>query len=458
VIAELEAVQELVQGGLAQSEWTADLAVQRFALDPQGAAPRQLVRDLREAGLLSLEQEDELDFVLREGAAQGSLPAVAGKGLETWLEQPQRGPWYSWSLGLAALLLLLSLGMGSYGLWYNAQAPVGPAQNALQETLPVSSEAIALHNAALRIAQRRDSLDAWTSWQAGEDSLRYALDLLRQARQLQVPYPLADSHYLALHFNQAARAFHFFLADSAALYPSLQLSSDTLNQAWPPANHPRALAWLHLRGLKAYYQHRDSSLDNGAAVLDTVRAIYASLLSLSEGRFFDSLRQVMPVNLATLLAAREPDTTVEPTDLLQTYRLSGTLRHAGTGAALSGVPLRWPQGETSTGASGDFALAVEALPGSSLRLTARYPGFAPLDAPAGTSVPADATPDPCRLLPQRAGAGRAGAAPGRSAAALQRAGGGHHRCTGRLRLRLPAAKRHRHTGPAQRGGDRLRTE
>jgi formylglycine-generating enzyme required for sulfatase activity len=340
MLAELEAIKAQVAGSFAELELRSSEAVQHFALDPRDPGHKQAIRELQDYGLIPLEQVAELEYIVAEQADGEGLPATAKRSLQDWLNTPEPGRWRSWELGAMLLILLLSLG-GAWWGWSVAEVPLpGEAQYFWEKTIQPPDEAVELHNQAIAIAARRDSLSHWTDWRDREDSLQYALALLTQAQALQSTYSLRlDSSYFELLYNHRARAFNFFLADSATLgadLRNLRIAGDTIGSLQPPSPAPYALATLHLRGLYNFYVAEELAAQQDVGPLrDTTEAVYDQLMALSGGRFFDSLRASMPVNLQTLLRKAQAE---RPYDLL------AQLLDAKTGAPVVGAQLSGPNG------------------------------------------------------------------------------------------------------------------
>jgi len=149
---ELEAVRSATANSFAETERTANAAVQNFALDPRDEAHKQVIRELRALGLLSGSQEAELDFIVQEKADKSGLPNSAGAGIEGWLEVPAPKKFWTWEMGLGllslalfvALLLALSL----------REKPFPAPFEWLMKDVVQSSELIQLNERAVGIAER----------------------------------------------------------------------------------------------------------------------------------------------------------------------------------------------------------------------------------------------------------------------------------------------------------------
>ncbi len=333
VLAELEVeeVMEKVQSSFAKMQWTSDRAVQHFALDPRNPLHKQHISELKEMGLLSGEQEEELDFVVREQADGSGLPPKAKLSLQDWLETPQRPKIWTGNLMLALALILLGLGGMTYGWWYNAQVHQGPANHPFQRNVSESSTAIALHNQAIRLSQQRDSLKLWSAWKSQEEKVDSAIRLLASAHAAAEDRlkPLIDSSYFGVIFNDRFTEFNFFLEDSLD-YDSIGF----LNQTFYPKSEEvfqdlagrQYLAITHFAGLGQWYGYKEKG---GEEQLDSARIAYGRLMAYSQDSFFDSISEEMPVNLQTLLdtgrAADSPE--IGDTSVFQVITLYDSLDH-----------------------------------------------------------------------------------------------------------------------------------
>lgn len=357
LIDELEAVKEQVQGGFAEVEWTTTLAVQRFALDPKLPEHKQQIRELQQIGLLDMEQEAELEYIVTERADASGVSEAAKEGLKPWLEEedpvePVR--WITRESIAALILVLLSLTGGILGLSYNLSDPVGPPQHVLHSEM-VQTDSLGIYvNEAIRISQRRDSLESWTEWLSREDSLQLAMDLLDRAARHREEYAIQtpqgfpdstvsvrlkgplDSARFAILYNYTVKAFNFFLADSSDLtyLVDVDLGDDTL-LLWKqePGNTPFYLHSQHLLGLYDYYLSK--AVRDGEYLMDSASACYDRIVRYNPG-YFDSLRdETMVVNLETLLGEQVVDDRVF---------LHARLIDANTGAAVPNARVRIADG------------------------------------------------------------------------------------------------------------------
>lgn len=118
VARELEAVAELTGDGFAEIERGTQLAIQRFALDPQDPERQATIRMLLATGMVNKRMEGELDAIVgRHREAVGEEPVgVGASGARAFLEQgtppPPQPPFWTrdlWrAMALAAAVLPLS--------------------------------------------------------------------------------------------------------------------------------------------------------------------------------------------------------------------------------------------------------------------------------------------------------------------------------------------------------------
>ncbi|MDP5171058.1 MAG: carboxypeptidase-like regulatory domain-containing protein, partial [Bacteroidia bacterium] len=349
MIEELQAVKEQVAGGFAEVEWTATMAVQRFALDPALPAHKQQIRELQAVGILPMEQEAELEFIVREQTEGTGFSEEARTSLKAWLEAPELPQpirWWTRESMLAILLVLVSTIGIVYGISFNQSERLGESSHPLHETITQADSATILTNEAIRISMSRDSLESWSMWENQEDSLRRAVDLLALAATYRANDPASnqldsinglvrpdrsiDSALFAILYNYKVKAFNFFLADSADLMTDLRdlnIGGDTIFRMQVPGNAPFYLHSQHLRGLSNYYLSAAQQNEQAAAnLMDSAQGCYDRIVGY-DGGYFDSLRQAgMVVNLETLLAAVPVDTTLAGKVLEQIEALLGRVQ------------------------------------------------------------------------------------------------------------------------------------
>lgn len=318
VAEELEKIKDKVLNSYAAIEWNNNLAVQQFALDPFNPGHKKVLKDLMQLGLMSPEQIEELDFIVQERIDQkeGTIP-IAG-GIEAWLEQPEKVPLFNRQLWTALALLLLTLA----GLWAGwkydnkqLELATGTPPKSWQQLKVVDDEALRLHNEAVKMAQSILAKESLEAWRAAEDSLQLSLNKLEQAIELRAPagYPLADSNQWNLRYNRSAKGFNYTLADSTAgqaLGGHKNAFGNEVNRLTAEAGDTR-LYFLHGYGVSLFeywkFQNQQAGTDAAAAIrenatlLDSAKVIYRQILNESDGNFFSSIQDSMPVNLQTLL-------------------------------------------------------------------------------------------------------------------------------------------------------------
>lgn len=263
ITTELASIEDQVRGSFAQTEWTTNLATQQFAQDPNNPTYKQQIKELNAMGLLSLEQIEELDFVVREQADATSLGPSASLSLDDWLHAEEPIKWAIKPLFYAIFALLIGTAGIVFGLEYNKEEHTGAAQNLFQITVNQDDEALAYLNQAIALSSQRDSVESLTAWQAMDDSLVKAIDLLSQAIKLRAPeaYPLADSNWVNMLYNHRAKGLNYFLLDSLSVLSSFERAyrfDDTLSSLVPPGNTYPYLAVQHLQGLYSWYMGKET--------------------------------------------------------------------------------------------------------------------------------------------------------------------------------------------------------
>ncbi len=316
-LEELEAVREQTKDGFAETERRANLAVQRFALDPFEPAHRALIGDLKQLGLLSGSQLAELQFIFEAKIK----PHVPENDLDVWIKKPPQKPAFTANLFMAIywavfaeVLLFLCIGLNEK----NWAKPVATPQKSsvVWFESPLDDEALRLNNQAVALWAQIDSinhLDLATTpiddskktpiysklWASEADSL------LKKAIQLrQNNYPLAEANLNASRFNRAAMQFNWYLdgmqgAETLTGIREEFFDAPIAKDSTALKADPIALAATHGSGLCSYFLQ-----DNTNAI-----QTYQNLLQRTDSLYFDTLYQQMPVNLQTLL---EKDGLLQP--------------------------------------------------------------------------------------------------------------------------------------------------
>lgn len=314
---ELERVRETVAGSFAQTEWTTQLAVQRFALAPHDETHKQSLRELLDLGLLSGDQLAELDYIVAERIDRQGLPDAAFADLAAWLAQPAPPRPRPRELAAALLATLAALGLLVYGALAARLHPEAPWVS----RAPVYDQAAEINNKVV---------SSWEITIASDDervvengwSARYYDSELEQALLLRRPayYALADSNRSALRYNAGALGLGRYYGparDTAALAEACDWLARVPERPWPDLY----LAARHGLGLCGYYR-----ADSAAAL-----AAYRELLARTQGQYFDSISPQQPVNLRSLLLA---EGWLAPPNMTT---LSGELRDSSTNAPLNGA-------------------------------------------------------------------------------------------------------------------------
>lgn len=377
VLEQLEAVSGEVDNTFAESEWTANQAVQTFALAPMEAGNQTTIRDLRRLGILTPDQLAELNQV-----AERQLPATkAGQklpgskaSLDELLHPTEKAGKIlnereKELLGLIVVCLLMLLPMylfnkaghelnpgGTKAAWQELENPTDDAHWALEK-----------NNAAVAQANLLDRVDGYM--RNGEnkallegkikDSLQSALSLMDGR------YPLVDTNLAAFQLNRLAYSLNWVAADSALLGPMLnQDINDLLYEADLaitdkfPADSRFALLKLHAEGLFSWQSFRsiETTAEDRSGGLDYW--IYASQIKAEidsiNPEFFNSLRDSMPVNLEYLLS-KDP----RPTFAIPPGVVSGrVVNQDGQPLERVVVKLGGNSRKTSTNEEGRFALEI----------------------------------------------------------------------------------------------------
>lgn len=335
VAHELEVVRSLTANSFAETERTANAAVQNFALDPRDEAHKQAIRELRTLGLLSGSQEAELDFIVQEKADKAGLPNSAGAGIEGWLDVPAPKQIWTWELGAGLLSALFSLKL--LLLLYNREAPLPVPFDVLTKTEAQNSELIQLNERAIAIAERVLAVEDYQGWLGLQDSVRVVDSLFQEVayRAASEQESNLDLNLAIFIYNANSKNFNFYQTESLpadtlrvplrgferAGYKakiSIRAGEDSLNNFITKL----ALDAQHGQGLCYYYlsnygvmTRRDwlyavthkgvmSDTSDQKALLDSAQVVYEAISrNLFFPNYFDSIRATMPVNLQTLLEA-----------------------------------------------------------------------------------------------------------------------------------------------------------
>lgn len=333
VASELEAVSEQVKGGFAEAEWVANHAVQYFALDPKNSDHKQSIKDLKQLGLLSGDQLEELEFTVQERLDKKDLPSGATASLEAWLAVKKEEPIPAWEVVLVFLLTGLSIFALCVGGIINQQNWEGETSNFLLRNEPFMDEAMQLHNQAVEQAQQFLGYQSYQEWIAHQETalqtdsmfsraIQMRRNLLLLANEGYFPifehyensspeyysakknvtsdYQLAKRNRVAFVYNQVAQIFNFYHADSISWQVisshNLATSIEHLPDEIPNGNKELKLNIFHAFGLGNYYEALlGDSTDNIEA-----RILYDSIIIL-DSTYFERIQNEMPVNLETLL-------------------------------------------------------------------------------------------------------------------------------------------------------------
>ncbi|MCB9296111.1 MAG: SUMF1/EgtB/PvdO family nonheme iron enzyme [Lewinellaceae bacterium] len=382
VSQELELVREQVAESFAQTDWTSSLAVQRFALNPRDEANKHTIRYLKQLGLLSGDQIEELEFTIQERLASPNQKSQIAnqtsqiKSLDAWLETEEPQPVNARLLFGSILLFLLSFAVLGWAAYYNSLNEEGPARAFWQQAQPLNDEALELHNQAVGISQRLAGLTSYGEWAvASADSMGLADTLFRQAIARRAPeaYPLADSNRFALAYDYGARRLNFYFSDSST-WQEARLARPAFERAMellPDTLDPRYHDALHALGLADYYESQYFyEAEKRQGVPDawfSAHGAYNRLLRLTDSTYFERIREAMPVNLETLLGLNPP----------RLYLIARFL-DAETGQPVPGAAVLLPGGARAADASGwlRYRFAEEPpLESGALRLRVQADGY-----------------------------------------------------------------------------------
>lgn len=367
VARELEAVRHLTANSFADTERTANAAVQNFALDPRDETYKQAIRDLRALGLVSGSQEAELDFIVQEKADKQGLPDAAGAGIASWLDVPAPKRFWTRDMVLGILSVFLSFFL-TVGLLVQAsqQKNFSAPFDFLLENVAQDNELIQLNEQAIGIAERVLGVEEWERW---KDVARIGISVQPEDMPIEARQGLLDSLNLAeslfekvanmrlvsvsaglanygwenrlginlpiFRYNVAAKIFNFHQTEDLA-GEGLQMPVDVFQTAASaarelPESNDEALIKRqrklvadaeHGQGLCHYYLSKylasqtlptrsgkspavlDSIVQAQKTQLDSARLVYQRLSeSTAYPNYFAEIQEAMPVNLETLLQA-----------------------------------------------------------------------------------------------------------------------------------------------------------
>lgn len=362
VAHELEAVRSVTANSFAETERTANAAVQNFALDPCNEAHKQAIRELRTLGLLSGSQEAELDFIVQEKADKSGLPNSAGAGIASWLEAPAPKRFWTKDMdkGLLSVLLSAIFAIALLLVSSKQEKPLPKPFDWLTEDVAQSADVMQWNERAIEIAERALAVEDYQQWLGLRDSLRLADSLFQLvAKEKGISVRTLGSASLHAHnlginlpifrYNVSAKKFNFYQTEA--------LTADTLRRPLRGFESAQAsegwrenfavgtrldLDAQHGQGLCYYYLSRDiqtqiaevarasaqsekdvtpapvkhsSLLDSAKIMLGRIRAQEAV-----NYYYFDSIQATMPVNLQTLLEAEGVRDKGDPADTDEALR------------------------------------------------------------------------------------------------------------------------------------------
>lgn len=376
-LEQLEAVSGEVENTFAESEWTANQAVQSFALAPTETGNQSKIRDLRRMGMLTPDQLAELNQV-----AERQFPVIKGRrnmdGDESYLDELLNPPVKAGEilnkrekelLGLIVGCLLMFLPMYLYNMdrnelppgetksfWQELENPTDDAHRALEKNNLAATQSNLLDrgNGYMRSADNKAIL---------ENRIESALDsaLLLRGQN----YPLVDSNLAAFQLNRLAYTLNWVAADSALLGPMLNEDIQDLFEKADAAiadKFPKdsfyILQRLHAEGMYEWLSFKSIQItaeDKSGAVRPWIDALrLKSRIDTLHPTFFDNLADSMPVNLAYLLA-NEPRPTFEFDGRIITGKV---LDQDGEPVFNAEVRLGGSNTKTSTDIDGGFSLGL----------------------------------------------------------------------------------------------------
>jgi len=357
VARELEAVRSLTANSFADTERTANTALQNFALDPRDEAHKQAIRELRTLGLLSGSQEAELDFIVQEKADKRGLPNSAGADIASWLEVPAPKQFWTKDMNRGLLSALLSFIILVVLFLLSArETPLSAPFDVLLKNVAQDNELMQMNERAIGIAQRALAVENDDQWRGLQDSVRLADSLFQQVASMGMISVSGGLTQLAQHENNLGINLPIFRYNVAAknfnFYQTGDLSGEVLRQplrnfGWVADAARRTSATedtmkvfirkfevdaQHGEGLCHYYLSKylasrtlptraekspavlDSIVREQKMQLDTARLIYERISNnLLVPNYFEDIGGQMPVNLETLLDA-ERVVVVEKSD------------------------------------------------------------------------------------------------------------------------------------------------
>lgn len=371
VAHELEAVRSVTANSFAETERTANAAVQNFALDPRDEAHKQAIRELRTLGLLSGSQEAELDFIVQEKADKSGLPNSAAAGIEGWLDVPAPKRFWTRDMVLCILSIYLSFClMAGFYMLISQQKQLPPAFAGLMEDVAQDNELVRLNERAIAIAERLLAVEDYETWSGLRDSVITGRPLSESKIGLQDSVLVVDSLFqlvdkrggvtvasgfanrshgnnlgINLHifrYNVSAKNFNFYQTGyfpADRLRPSVRGFERAAKDSGPESVeeplksikrklvldswHGQGLCYHYLSNLVKILPNLDTIRfgDNfiQASWRDSARLVYHKILR-SDSSYFDSIQATMPVNLQTLLEAEGVRDKGDPADTDEAMR------------------------------------------------------------------------------------------------------------------------------------------
>ncbi|MEM9929209.1 MAG: hypothetical protein AAF840_05290, partial [Bacteroidota bacterium] len=363
-LEQLEIVSAEVANTFAASEWTANQAVQSFALAPNDEANQGKVRDLRRMGLLAPDQLEELNLVAERQFPQQKTRSQSTSGdqlyLDRLLEQEEEiKPIFSdrekQLLGLIMACLLLCLPMFLYNRAVH-ELPAGEEPEwwqVVENPTDAAHQALEKNNAAALYAGMLARSKNYTEYASRQGTLdRFIASALDSALQLMNgDYPLADSNLTAFGLNQKAYLVNWLVADSlvrlpgqnANLGPLLTDMTGLLQEKYGAAD-PYTLQALHLEGINEWWNYQSiyQDAEDTQSAIDRFRRAgdIKQRIEALDPNYFTSLADSMPVHLAYLLArdsaklTRDLRATVDFADLSITVKVIDKVGAPVAGAAV----------------------------------------------------------------------------------------------------------------------------
>ncbi len=219
IVVELNLVEERVKNGFVSTEWAANLAVQRFALNPHYKFNKVAIQNLKRMGFLSGDQLKEIELIIDR--KKTISPNFKGDKLDAYLKEAVEKPLQIWEMDASFCLFLASLVLFIYASRFNIENHVAPLDianiQAWQMTKSIEDKASQLNNKAVQIGQRISLEKSYTMWLSYEKYGQQADTFWRNSIDLRKDkggYPLADSNSFAFHYNIGVKKFNFFSSDS----------------------------------------------------------------------------------------------------------------------------------------------------------------------------------------------------------------------------------------------------